>query len=94
MRGNNYSPLSFYAIGYLGRLLGDNLFVGRAVSVVALLALTVEIFLAVRILTSGVTGAAIGALWYAAIKAVSSELYVATNDPQLAGKAIMGAGLL
>jgi hypothetical protein len=30
--GNNYPPLSFYAIGYLGALLGDNLFVGRAVS--------------------------------------------------------------
>jgi hypothetical protein len=92
--GNNYPPLSFYAIGYLGQLFGDNLYVGRAVSIVALLALTVEIFLAVRILAGGVTGAAVGALWYAAITAHSSELYVGTNDPQLAGEAIMGAGLV
>jgi hypothetical protein len=92
--GNNYPPLSFYAIGYLGQLLGDNLYVGRAVSIVALLALSVEIFLAVRILTGGVTGAAVGALWYAAITAHSSELYIGTNDPQLAGEAIMGAGLV
>lgn len=28
--GNNYPPLSFYAIGYLGHFVGDNLFVGRA----------------------------------------------------------------
>jgi hypothetical protein len=92
--GNNYPPLSFYAIGYLGQLFGDNLYVGRAVSIVALLALTVEIFLAVRILAGGVTGAVVGALWYAAITAHSSELYIGTNDPQLAGEAIMGAGLV
>jgi hypothetical protein len=92
--GNNYPPLSFYAIGYLGQLFGDNLYVGRAVSIVALLSLTVEIFLAVRILAGGVTGAAVGALWYAAITAHSSELYIGTNDPQLAGEAIMGAGLV
>ncbi len=92
--GNNYPPLSFYAIGYLGQLFGDNLFVGRAVSIVALLALAVEIFFAVRILTGGVTGAAVGALWYAGITAHSSELYIGTNDPQLAGEAIMGAGLV
>jgi len=92
--GNNYPPLSFYAIGYLGSLFGDNLFVGRAVSIAALLCLSVEIFLAVRILAGGVTGAAIGALWYAAITAHSSELYIGTNDPQLAGEAIMGAALV
>jgi hypothetical protein len=91
---NNYPPLSFYAIGYLGGLFGDNLFVDRAVSVVALLCIAVEIFLAVRILAGGVVGAAVGALWYAAITAHSSELYIGTNDPQLAGQAIMGAGLV
>ncbi len=92
--GNNYPPLSFYVIGYLGQLFGNNLFVGRAVSIVALLCISVEIFLAVRILAGGITGAAIGALWYAAITAHSSELYVGTNDPQLAGEAVMGAGLV
>jgi hypothetical protein len=92
--GNNYPPLSFYAIGYLGSFLGDNLFVGRAVSLAALLCLSVEIFLAIRILAGGITGAAIGALWYAAIMAHSSELYIGTNDPQLAGEAIMGAALV
>jgi hypothetical protein len=91
---NNYPPLSFYVIGYLGRVFGDNLFVGRAVSIVALLCLCVEIFFAVRILADGVVGAAVGAFWYAAIMAQSSELYIGTNDPQLAGEAIMGAALV
>jgi len=92
--GNNYPPLSFYVIGNLGRVFGDNLFVGRAVSIVALICLSVEIFFAVRILAGGVIGAAIGALWYAAMMAHSSELYIGTNDPQLAGEAIMGAALV
>ncbi len=92
---NNYPPLSFYAIGLLGKGLGiDNLFVGRAVSMIALLAIAIEIFLAVRVLVGGRAGAAIGALWYVAIMARNQTIYVGANDPQLAGEAIMGAGLV
>ena len=95
LAGNNYPPLSFYAIGLVGRVLGvDNLFVGRAVSLIALASIAIEIFLAVRILVGGRIGAAIGALWYLAIMARNSTVYVGTNDPQLAGEAIMGAALV
>jgi hypothetical protein len=93
--GNNYPPLSFYAIGFIGKVLGvDNLFVGRVVSFVALVSIAIEIFLAVRILVGGRAGAAIGALWYLAIMARNSTIYVGTNDPQLGGEAIMGAALV
>ena len=93
--GNNYPPLSFYAIGFIGRLLGaDNLFVGRAFSLLALVSIVIEIFLAVRILAGGRAGAAVGALWYLAIMARNSTVYIGTNDPQLAGEAIMGAALV
>jgi hypothetical protein len=92
--GNNYPPLSFYVIGGLGRLFGDNLFIGRVVSILALFGLGIEIFVAVRILAGGVVGASIGALWYAAMMAHNSELYIGTNDPQLAGEAIMAAALV
>lgn len=93
--GNNYPPLSFYAIGLLGKALGiDNLFVGRAVSLIALLAVTIEVFLSVRVLVGGRAGAAIGALWYLAIMARNQTTYVGANDPQLAGEAIMGAALV
>jgi Dolichyl-phosphate-mannose-protein mannosyltransferase len=91
---NNYPPLSFYVIGFLGKLFGDNLFVGRALSILALLSLTIEIFFAVRILVGSAIGGAIGALWYAAIMAHNSTIYVGANDPQLAGEAIMGAALV
>jgi hypothetical protein len=92
--GNNYPPLSFYAIGFIGRVLGaDNLFVGRVVSFVALISIAIEIFLCVRILVGGRAGAAIGALWYLALMARNSIIYVGTNDPQFAREAIMGAAL-
>jgi hypothetical protein len=87
---NNYPPLSFYAIGYLGKLFGDNLFVGRTVSIIALFCVTIEIFCAVRILAGSVGGAAVGALWFIAFIAHSLTTYVGTNDPQFAGEAIMG----
>lgn len=93
--GNNYPPLSFYAIGFIGRVLGsDNLFVGRAASIIALAAIATEIFFAVHILTGGRAGGVIGGAWYLAIMARNSTTYVGTNDPQLAGLAFMGAGLV
>ena len=91
---NNYPPLSFYAIGYLGKLFGDNLFVGRTVSIIALLCVAIEIFCAIRLLVGSISGAAVGALWYAAIMAHNLTTYIGTNDPQIAGEAIMGLALV
>lgn len=91
---NNYPPLSFYAIGWLGTLLGDNLFVGRAISIVGLLAIAVEIALAVRLLAGSLIAGSLGALWFIAIMAHNATSYVGANDPQIASLAIMGAGLV
>ena len=91
---NNYPPLSFYFVGLLGRVFGDNLFIGRALSIVGLIGVAVEIFVCVRMLTGGRAGAMIGALWYVAIMSHNSSAYVGANDPQLAGEATMGAGLV
>jgi hypothetical protein len=93
--GNNYPPLSFYAVAWVGKLAGiDNLFAGRALSLAALAAIAIEIYAAVRLLSGGRLGAVVGALWYVAIMARNSTVYVGANDPQLAGLAIMGAGLV
>ena len=91
---NNYPPLSFYAIGWLGKLFGDNLFVGRAISIVGLLAIAVEIALAVRLLAGSLIAGSLGALWFIAIMAHNATSYVGANDPQIAALAIMGAGLV
>src|SRR3954468_12507546 len=36
---NNYPPLSYYLLGWLGLLFGDPLYVGRALSLIATLAI-------------------------------------------------------
>lgn len=92
--GNNYPPLSFYTIGFLGKLFGDSLYVGRALSIAGLLCVAGEIFLCARILTGTIVGPVTGALWYVAIMAHNSTAYVGANDPQIAGEAIMGAALV
>jgi hypothetical protein len=92
--GNNYPPLSFYVIGLLGKLFGDSLYVGRALSIIGLFCVATEIFLCARMLTRTIVGSAIGALWYVAIMCHNSTAYVGANDPQIAGEAIMGAALV
>jgi hypothetical protein len=90
---NNYPPLSFYTVGLLGSVLGDNLLVGRALSLISLVVVGIEVFVCVRALAGGVIGPALGALWYAAIMSHNFTPYVGANDPQLAGEAIMAFGL-
>jgi hypothetical protein len=94
LASNNYPPLSFFVVGWLGRIFGDPLYVGRALSIAGLLTVSIEVFLCVRLLTGRTTGAAIGALWYVAIMCHNSTIYVGANDPQIAGEAIMGAALV
>lgn len=91
---NNYPPLSFMAIGALGKLFGDNLFVGRAVSLIGLFAISIEIAIIVRLIAGSVTAGIVGALWYVSFMAHNATSYVGANDPQIAGLAIMGAALV
>ncbi|UFW75525.1 hypothetical protein [Bradyrhizobium sp. WU425] len=95
LTGNNYPPLSFYAIGLLAKTLHvDPLYLGRWLSLAGLAALAFEISAAVWLLTGARVWGAAGALWYLAIMARNSTTYVGANDPQIAGLAIMGAALV
>jgi hypothetical protein len=90
---NNYPPLSFYVLGYLGKIFGDPLYVGRALSLIATLVLGGLIARVVRQLGAGGAAAAIAGLWFIAIMARSFGHYVGMNDPQLAGELMMVAAL-
>ena len=90
---NNYPPLSFYAIGWLGKLFGDPLYVGRALSLLATLGLGALIARVVRQLGGGAAGAAVGGIWFVATMARSYNRFVGMNDPQLGGQFIMLAAL-
>ena len=90
---NNYPPLSFYALGWLGKLFGDPLYVGRALSLLATIGLGALIARVVRQLGGGGAGAAIAGIWFVATMARSYNRFVGMNDPQLAGHLLMVAAL-
>jgi hypothetical protein len=91
---NNYPPLSFYALGWLGKIFGDPLYVGRVLSLVSTIGLGALIARVVLQLGGGgAAGAVIAGLWFVATMARSYNRFVGMDDPQLAGQLIMLAAL-
>jgi hypothetical protein len=87
---NNYPPLSFYLVGLMP---GDHIFAGRIVSLLSLLFVAWAIMDAARRMGASTQSALFAALWFVAGMLVFTD-YVAMDDPQLLGHAIMMAGLL
>jgi hypothetical protein len=80
---NNYPPLSFYTVAAIAKLLGDPLYVGRALSLLSSLGIGGAVFAAVRRLCGDTGAAAVAGLWVIAILVRSFNTYVERDDPQL-----------
>jgi hypothetical protein len=91
---NNYPPLSFYVVGGLAQVFGDALYVGRALSLIAVVALGGLIAAMIRQFGAGSAGAAVGGLWFVAVMARSFARFVGMNDPQLVGHVLMMGALV
>jgi hypothetical protein len=91
--GNNYPPLSFFVVGALGRLVGDNVVAGRLAAFAALAAVVGWVFLCARRLGAGRTSAGLAALVFALFNLTWFHAYVAMADPQWLGQAVMLAAL-
>src|SRR4051812_11515738 len=89
---NNYPPLSYYVMGWLGRLFGDPLYVGRAISILSTLAIGAAAAAVVRQFGGSRAGALIAGFWLVATLARFFEFYVGMNEPQLFGLAVLSAG--
>ncbi len=89
---NNYTPLSYYLVGYLGKLIGDVILAGRIVSLFATVAIGALVYGLVRRLGGGRGAAALGAMWWLASIFRSGADYVGANDPTLLALALMVAG--
>ncbi len=90
---NNYPPLSFTVVAFLGRLTGDLIVAGRILSIVSLL--VVATFSGV---IACMLGGARAAGWFTGLLLLTTFLvgytdYVAMNDPQMLALALSTLGL-
>jgi len=93
LTGNNYPPVSFYVVGGLGRIIGDNIVAGRLIAFLCLLVVAANIAVIVRRLGGSQRGAWVSAVFFLGFVAAHNALYVAMNDPQWLGHAVMTSGL-
>jgi hypothetical protein len=89
---NNYPPLSYYLLGWLGHLFGDPLYVGRALSLLATLGIGAATAAVVRQFGGSRAAVLIAGFWFVATMARFFEFYVGMNEPQLLNLAVMAAG--
>ncbi|MBO3460207.1 hypothetical protein G7B40_023890 [Aetokthonos hydrillicola Thurmond2011] len=91
---NNYPPLSFYIVGSLGLLLGDDIIAGRIISSASLLIVGLNIALVVNWFSRAIITSLFSGLLFVAYMAAYHPGYVGMNDPQLLGHALMLTGLV
>jgi hypothetical protein len=91
---NNYPPLSFYLVGALGRVLGDNIIAGRIVSLASLLGIAWLLFTWLRLAGLSRQLATFGAVVFLAAMTSYAPGYIAFDDPQLLAHAVMLVGLV
>jgi len=89
---NNYPPLSFYVVGYLGKLLDDHIIAGRVISLASFLCCSWFVAIAIRRMEGAWQATAFAPLLFAGILLVTSD-YVGMDDPQLLGHALQLAAL-
>jgi hypothetical protein len=92
---NNYPPLSFAGVALLSRLFGDPVLWGRALSLLAFLAICTEIGLLARRASGSWRHGLFAGLLFAALLGAAYGDYVGVNDPQLLAHAlVLGGGVL
>ncbi|GFE69601.1 glycosyltransferase family 39 protein [Chroococcus sp. FPU101] len=90
---NNYPPLSFYIVGALGQLIGDNIIAGRIISFVSLILVSFFIGLSIYYLSKSKYLSLYSGLLFIGYITGHYYTYIAMNDPQILGHAIQISGL-
>lgn len=79
---NNYPPLSFYIVGWLGRAIGDLVLAGRLFSFVGLFGATAMVGLIARRIGKDKRWAWSGAALFLLVAVSMAPRYLAADDPQ------------
>lgn len=91
---NNYPPLSFYVVGWLGRIAADNIVTGRFVALASLLVVAANTGLIARAAGATSIASIFSALLLLAYAGAHFPNYVAMNDPQWLAQALATGGLV
>lgn len=91
---NNYPPASFYIVGALGKILGDNIIAGRVISLFAFIFIGAGIgWIVAKRFSQPVLGLFISLFFLATFGYYFSD-YIAMNDPQMLAHAVQIAALV
>jgi hypothetical protein len=94
MATNNYPPLSFYIVGLVGKLIGDDIVAGRLIAMLSLAVVTLNVFRLGRWLGAERKLALLGAgVFLLGVYAVMAD-YIAIDDPQFLAYALVTSGAL
>jgi hypothetical protein len=89
----NYPPLSFWVVGSLASVLGDDIVAGRIISAIGLGISALNVALAARRLGVSAELAAIAALAFLCFVAMFFSDYTVVDDPQWLAQALQSTGL-
>lgn len=91
---DNYPPVSFYVVGGLGRLIGDNIIAGRLIALASLVIVAGNVFLVLRALAAPSLACGFAVLLFLAYTGAFFHGYVAIDEPQWFGHALETGGLV
>ena len=89
---NNYPPLYFYLLHGFASLGAEEVYAGRAISLLASLVLTFTVYRTIVVLGATRPAAVASAVWFLATLSGAFTGYVGMNDPHLCGMVVSCAG--
>ena len=91
---NNYPPLSFYVVGALGHAFGDNIIAGRFLALASLFLVAANVYLILRELGASRWPSSFAAVLFLAYIGAHFSQWVALDEPQWFGHALVTSGLV
>ena len=91
---NNYTPLSFYIVGWFGRATGDLVLAGRLLSLAGLLGSALLVGLIAARVGKATRWAWAGGIVFLLVAVSMAYRYIAADDPQWMAEALQLVGLL
>jgi len=91
---NNYTPLSFYIVGWLGRAIGDLILAGRLLSLAGLLGSALLVGAIAARVGRPTRWAWAGGATFLLVAVTMAYRYIAADDPQWMAEAVQLVGLM